>query len=137
MTTLIDTSVLLDIVAPSEWRDWSEQQLIEAAERGPLAINQIISAELSAGFASKDTFERALQGVGLLRLSLPWASAWLASRAFLAYRCGGGTRTTPLPDFFIGAHAEAAELALLTRDPARIRAYFPAVELIAPPGTPS
>lgn len=132
MTTLIDTSVLLDIVAPSKWRDWSEQQLIEAFDRGTVAINQIISAELSAGFASKDAFERALQGVGLVRLNLPWAAAWLASRAFLAYRRQGGTRTAPLPDFFIGAHAEAADLTLLTRDPVRIRTYFPSVEIIAP-----
>ncbi len=132
MITLIDTRILLDIVAPSAWRDWSEQQLVAASEGGPLAINQIISAELAAGFASKDAFERALQGVGLVRLNLPWAAAWLASRAFLAYRRQGGTRTASLPDFFIGAHAEAADLALLTRDPARIRTYFPAVELIAP-----
>ena len=137
MTTLVDTSVLLDVVAPSEWRDWSEQQLIEASERGPVAINQIISAELAAGFASKDGFERTLQGVGLVRLNLPWAAAWLASRAFVAYRNQGGTRSAPLPDFFIGAHAEAAGLVLLTRDPARIRAYFPAVELIAPAGARS
>jgi predicted nucleic acid-binding protein len=132
LTTLIDTSVLLDVVAPSSWREWSEQQLIEASDRGPVAINQIISAELSAGFSSKDAFERALQGVGLVRLNLPWAAAWLASRAYLAYRRQGGTRTAPLPDFLIGAHAEAANLALLTRDPARIRTYFPDVDLIAP-----
>lgn len=134
MTTLVDTSVLLDVMAPSRWREWSEQQLIEAADGGPMAINQIISAELAAGFASKDAFERTLQGVGLIRLNLPWAAAWLASRAFLTYRQQGGTRTAPLPDFFIGAHAEAADLALLTRDPARIRTYFPAVNVIAPSG---
>ncbi|MGA2926026.1 MAG: GAF domain-containing protein [Solirubrobacteraceae bacterium] len=68
-----------------------------------------------------------------LGLNLPWAAAWLASRAFVAYRRGGGKRTVPLPDFFIGAHAEAADLSLLTRDPARIRTYFPAVDVIAPP----
>lgn len=106
--------------------------MIDASERGPLAINQIVSAELSAGFSSKETFERTLQGVGLVRLNLPWAAAWLASRAFLAYRRGGGTRTAPLPDFFIGAHAEAADLPLLTRDPLRIRTYFPVVKVIAP-----
>jgi predicted nucleic acid-binding protein len=132
LTTLIDTSVLLDVVAPSSWRAWSEQQLLEAAERGPVAINQIVSAELAAGFTTKDAFERTLQGVGLVRLNVPWAAAWLASRAYLAYRRQGGTRTAPLPDFFIGAHAEAANLALLTRDPARIRTYFPDVDLIAP-----
>ena len=64
--------------------------------------------------------------------SVPWASAWLASQAYLRYRRQGGARTTPLPDFFIGAHAEAADLTLLTRDPARIRTYFPAVDVIAP-----
>ena len=132
MTTLVDTSVLLDMVAPSAWREWSEQELVLASDRGPLAINQVISAELAAGFASRDTFERTLQGVGLVRLNLPWAAAWLASRAFLAYRRQGGARTAPLPDFFIGAHAEAAHLVLLTRDAARVKTYFPAVEVIAP-----
>jgi predicted nucleic acid-binding protein len=132
LTVLVDTSVLLDVLAPSSWREWSEKQLISAADREDLAINQIIYAELAVGFTAKERLERTLQGVGLVRLSVPWASAWLASRAFLRYRRQGGTRTTPLPDFFIGAHAEAADLTLLTRDPARIRTYFPAVDLVAP-----
>jgi predicted nucleic acid-binding protein len=132
LTVLVDTSVLLDILAPSSWRGWSEKQLIGAADRGDLAINQIIYAELAVGFTAKERLERTLQGVGLVRLSVPWASAWLASQAFMRYRRQGGTRTTPLPDFFIGAHAEAADLTLLTRDPARIRTFFPAVDVIAP-----
>jgi predicted nucleic acid-binding protein len=132
LTVLVDTSVLLDVLAPSAWREWSEKQLISTADRGDLAINQIIYAELAAGFTAKERLERTLQGVGLVRLSVPWASAWLASQAFLRYRRQGGTRTTPLPDFFIGAHAEAADLTLLTTDPARIRTYFPAVDLVAP-----
>lgn len=103
-----------------------------AAGVGDLAINQIIYAELAVGFASQDRLERTLQGVGLVRLGLPWAASWLVSRAFLHYRQRGGPRATPLPDFFIGAHAEAAELRLLTRDPKRVRTYFPAVELVAP-----
>jgi predicted nucleic acid-binding protein len=132
LTVLVDTSVLLDVLAPSLWREWSEKQLISAADRGDFAINQMIYAELAVGFTAKERLERTLQGVGLVRLSVPWASAWLASQAFLRYRRQGGTRTTPLPDFFIGAHAEAADLTLLTRDPARIRTYFPAVDVIAP-----
>lgn len=132
MTTLVDTSVLLDIVAPSSWRAWSEEHLQVAAEAGDLAINQIIYAELAVGFATQDRLERTVQGVGLLRLGLPWAASWLASRAFLGYRQRGGQQTTPLPDSFIGAHAEAAGLRLLTRGPKPVRTYFPAVELIAP-----
>lgn len=132
MTTLVDTSVLLDVMAPLAWRDWSEAQLALAADAGDLAINQVIYAELSVGFASQARLERTLQGVGLLRLNLPWAASWLVSRAFLDYRKRGGQRTTPLPDFFVGAHAAASELRLLTRDPKRVRTYFPDVALIAP-----
>jgi len=132
LTTLVDTSVLLDVMAPSSWRAWSEEQLERLAADDELAINQVIYAELAVGFASQERLERTLQGVGLVRLALPWAASWLVSRAFLDYRRGGGTRTTPLPDFFIGAHAAAAGLRLLTRDARLMRTYFPGVELVAP-----
>ncbi len=132
MTTLIDSSVLLDVLAPSPWRQWSERSLAAAADEGEVAINQVIYAEIAVGFRTRARLERALQGAGIKRLSLPWASAWLVAQAFARYRRAGGSRALPLPDFFIGAHAEAAGLALLTRDPARVKTYFPAVTLIAP-----
>lgn len=132
MTTLVDSSVLLDVMAPSPWRAWSQAQLATAINAGPVAINQVIYAEVAVGFATRGALERALQGAGIARLSLPWMSAWLVADAFSAYRRAGGPRTLPLPDFFIGAHAAAAGLPLLTRDPSRIRTYFPAVQLIAP-----
>jgi predicted nucleic acid-binding protein len=132
MTTLVDTSVLLDVLAPSAWREWSEQHLAQAADEGELAINQVIYAEVAVAFRSQDRLERTLQGVGLVRLGLPWAASWLVARAFLDYRRQGGPRTTPLPDFFIGAHAAAAGLRLLTRDPRRVRAYFPHVDVVSP-----
>ena len=132
MTTLVDSSVLLDIMAPSPWRRWSEEHLAKAAEAGEIAINQVVYAEIAVGFATIERLERTLQGVGLKRLGLPWAAAWRVAEAFLAYRRRGGPRTTPLPDFFIGAHAEVAGLTLLTRDPRRVRTYFYDVALIAP-----
>jgi predicted nucleic acid-binding protein len=132
VTTLVDSSVLLDVLAPSEWRDWSERHLAEAADAGDVAINQVIYAEVAAGFASRERLERTLQGVGLVRLGVPWAACWDAARAFVEYRRRGGARTAPLPDFFIGAHATAAGLKLLTRDPRRVREYFPDAALIAP-----
>ena len=132
MSTLVDSSVLLDVLAPSPWREWSEEHLALAAEPGELAINQVISAEIAAGFTDRGQLERTLQGAGLMRVGLPWAAAWLVARAFREYRGRGGPRTAPLPDFFIGAHAEAARLPLLTRDAARIRIYCPEVALLAP-----
>ncbi|HYM46558.1 MAG TPA: type II toxin-antitoxin system VapC family toxin [Solirubrobacteraceae bacterium] len=134
MTTLVDSSVLLDVLAPSPWRKWSEEHLALAAEEGELAINQVIYAEVAVGFADRSHLERTLQGVGLMRIGLPWAAAWLVARAFLVYRRQGGSRATPLPDFFIGAHAQAAKIRLLTRDPKRVRTYFPEVGLLAPEG---
>ena len=128
----MDTSVLLDVLALSSWREWSEEHLEKVASEGDLAINQVIYAEVAVGFASQGRLERTLQGVGLVRLGLPWAASWLVARAFLDYRRHGGSRTTPLPDFFIGAHAASTGMRLLTRDPKRVRTYFPGVELIAP-----
>lgn len=103
-----------------------------AAESGELAINQVIYAEVAVGLADRGHLERTLQGVGLMRIGLPWAAAWLVARAFLEYRRRGGSRATPLPDFFIGAHAEAAKIQLLTRDAARVCTYFPEVAVLAP-----
>ena len=135
MTTLVDSSVLLDVLAPSPWRPWSEEQLAAVAEHGEVAINQVVYAEVGVGFASREQLERALQGAGLVRIGVPWAAAWLVARAFLEYRRRGGSRATPLPDFFIGAHAAAAGIPLLTRDLQRVRTYFPDVMLIAPQDT--
>jgi predicted nucleic acid-binding protein len=131
-TTLVDSSVLLDILAPSDWRTWSEEHLAAAADGGDIAINQVIYAEVAAGFATRERLDRTLQGVGILRLNVPWTACWEAARAFVDYRRRGGERSAPLPDFFVGAHAVAARLPLLTRDPRRVRAAFPTLELIAP-----
>jgi predicted nucleic acid-binding protein len=66
------------------------------------------------------------------REPLPWEAGFLAGKSFLLYRRRGGLRTSPLPDFYVGAHAAVARLALLTRDEARYRTYFPKVEILAP-----
>jgi len=95
---LIDSSVLLDIMAPSAWRDWSERQLALALEAGEVAINQIIYAEIAIGFATPRRLERALKRAGIRRLALPWASSWLVAEAFARYRRAGGPRALPLPD---------------------------------------
>lgn len=132
-STLVDSNVLIDVFdEQSEWNDWSAAMLARCAARGPLVINPIVFAEVSIGFRSVEDVEAALPPAYIAREPLPWPAAWLAGRAFLQYRRRGGTTPTPLPDFYIGAHAAVAGHTLLTRDARRYRFYFPKVRVIAP-----
>jgi len=132
-STLVDSNVLIDLFdETSDWCEWSEAMLTQCASRGPLVINPIVFAEVSAGFASLDDVEDALPESYVRREPLPWSAAFLAGHAFLQYRRRGGTRCTPLPDFYIGAHAAVAGHTLLTRDARRYRFYFPRLRVIAP-----
>ena len=130
---LADTNVLLDIFTDdSTWRRWSEETVRDALLTGLVAINPIVYAETSLAFADTEALDRNLDALLLRRLPLPYAAAFQAGRAFLRYRRAGGARSSPLPDFFIGAHAESEDLTLLTRDAGRYRTYFPSVKLITP-----
>ena len=99
---------------------------------GIVGINPLIYAETSLAFADTDTLDRHLDTLMLARLSLPYGAAFRAGRAFLRYRRAGGKRLAPLPDFYIGAHAETEGLTLLTRDVRRYRTYFPTLNLVTP-----
>lgn len=130
---LVDTNVLVDIWTDDpHWSDWSSTAVAAAVSESRLAINPIIYAELSLGFDDESQLAETLQGADVRCLSLPCRAAWRAARAFADYRARGGSRRTPLPDFFIGAHAEAESFRLLTRDATRYRTYFPQVQVIAP-----
>ncbi|HEX9781499.1 MAG TPA: PIN domain-containing protein [Opitutaceae bacterium] len=130
---LVDSNVLLDVLTDDpRWRRWSEEQLLAAVETDELAINPIIFAELSPAYRAEAELERALRGWTLQRLALTYEAGFLAGQAYVRYRRGGGQRHSPLPDFFIGAHAQTERLTLLTRETARYRTYFPHVTLIAP-----
>jgi hypothetical protein len=97
-----------------------------------LVINPIIYSEISLSFESADALENYISGDDFDRRPLPYKAAFLVGRAFLAYRKQGGQKAMPLPDFYIGAHAQIENLTLLTRDANRYRTYFPKVKLIAP-----
>lgn len=106
--------------------------LAECADSGVLIINPIIYAEVSVGFDRIEELDEALPADAFRRDPLPWEAAFLAGKCFLAYRRRGGTRRSPLPDFYIGAHAAVKGLPLLTRDPNRYRTYFPHLTLLSP-----
>ena len=130
---LVDTNVLPDIFTDdARWRPWSERAVGDALVTGDVGVNPIIFAEMSVAFADVDTLDRHLDDLMVVRLQLPYGAAFSAGRAFLRYRRAGGMRSSPLPDFYIGAHAEADDLTLLTRDAGRYRSCFPSVKLVTP-----
>jgi hypothetical protein len=130
---LVDTNVFVDIwTNDPSWSEWSSTAVAAAAEESRLAVNPIIYAELCLGFDEESELVETLRGAEVKCLPLPCRAAGPAARAFAEYRARGGSRQTPLPDFFIGAHAEAESLRLLTRDATRYRTYFPEVRIIAP-----
>jgi predicted nucleic acid-binding protein len=112
---LVDSNVILDVVTEDpQWFEWSAQMLADYADQGDLVINPIIYAEISIGFNQPEEVEAALPEDFFRRDSLPYAAAFLAGQSFLAYRRRGGERRSPLPDFYIGAHAAVAEIPLLS-----------------------
>ncbi len=130
---LVDSNIILDILTEDpQWFEWSAQKLAEYADQGALVINPIIYAEISTGFSQPQELESAIPADFFRRDLLLYEAAFLAGQSFLEYRRRGGERRSPLPDFYIGAHALVAEIPLLTRDVKRYRTYFPKVQLITP-----
>jgi predicted nucleic acid-binding protein len=130
---LVDSNVLLDVATEDRsWGPWSVEALHTTAEHNVLVINPIVYAEVSIHYERIEDLEDALPASLFRRDPLPYEAGFLAGKAFLRYRERGGSRSTPLPDFYIGAHAAVASYRLLTRDPKRYRTYFPSLELIAP-----
>ena len=133
MSRMLDTNVLLDILtADPKWLDWSQDEFRKAAAEGPILLNPILYAELAAAFDSQTALDHWLRPALFKRVPLPYEAGFQASRAFLEYRRAGGVRTSPLPDFYIGAHAAHAGIMLVTRDASRYRTYFPKLRLITP-----
>jgi hypothetical protein len=130
---LVDSNVLLDMLCEDpRWADWSNDVLMTCAEDAQLVIDPIIYAEVSAGYTTMAGVDLPLSEDLFTREPLPWTAAFAAGQAFVEYRRRGGAKRSPLPDFYIGAHAAVAGMSLLTRDAGRYRTYFPTVQLIAP-----
>jgi predicted nucleic acid-binding protein len=130
---LVDANVLLDVLTDDpKWGRWAEERLLAVGETDELAIDPIIYAELAPAYRTVTELERALRGWPVRRLPLPYAAGFLAGHVFVRYRREGGQRRSPLPDFYIGAHAQTEGMTLLTRDATRYRTYFPSLRLVAP-----
>ncbi len=130
---LVDSNVLLDILTEDRrWLSWSSTALERAANDSRLVINPIVYGEVSIRFERIEELDDALPATMFEREPVPYDASFLAGKAFLAYRRRSGTKTSPLPDFLIGAHAAIRGYSVLTRDISRYRTYFPRLPLIAP-----
>ena len=130
---LVDSNVILDVLTEDPvWFDWSSSALEEHAESSVLIINPIIYSEVSVRFDRIEDLDEALPTDFFRRDPLPWEAGFLAGKCFLRYRKRGGARRSPLPDFYVGAHAAVRGATLLTRDAAQYREYFPQLEVISP-----
>lgn len=128
---LVDSNVVIDITSRDpKWEEWSARQLVTFA--GRLTINPVIYAELCFPLLSTTETDQLVAFIGLKYLDFSRESLFLAAQAYRIYRQRGGTKTAPLPDFFIGAHAAALGIPIITRDVTRYQTYFPNVSLISP-----
>ena len=129
--TLIDSNILIDILGGDpHWSESSRAWLADRKRQGPIAINDVIYAELSAGFARREQLDREIEAIGLTIARLSKDALFLAGQVYRRYRAAGGTPANVLADFFIGAQASAEGWPILTRDAKRYRTYFPEVALV-------
>ena len=130
---LVDSNVILDVVTKdAEWFEWSSTRLGEIADDHRLVINPIVYGEVSVGYETIEALDLALPLDRFHREPLPWEAVFLAGKCFRMYRRSGGRKRSPLPDFYIGAHAAVRGMPLLTRDARRYRTYFPKLTVISP-----
>ncbi len=133
MDLLVDSNVILDVLTKDlKWFQWSSEKLAQSADHYRLLINCIIYSEISIRFSQIEDLEEALPPSWFFRASIPWEAVFLAGKVFLNYKKQGGIKKTPLPDFFIGAHAAILNIPLLTRDSKKYSFYFPKLKLISP-----
>jgi predicted nucleic acid-binding protein len=133
MAVLVDSNVLLDVMTQDpRWFAWSSAALGRVADTSRLVINPIVYGEVSIRYTRIEELDAALPRESFDREPIPYEAAFLAGKAHRAYKDRGGVKLSPLPDFFIGAHAVVVGYQLLTRDAARYRTYFPKLDLIAP-----
>jgi len=130
---IVDSDVLLDVMTDDPiWAEVSRSTVKRLSSDRQLVINAIIFAEVSVSFDRIEDVETQLPSDIFRREDMPYEAAFLAGKAYVTYRKRGGPRPSPLPDFFIGAHAAVRGYDILTRDPEGYRSYFPTLKIISP-----
>ncbi len=130
---MIDSCVLLDIFNDDEnWYQWSVETAFETSKDFKLVINPTIFTEIAYNFETCEELERKLNELNVEILGLPLQAAFNVSRVFKKHKRNKGVKNSPMPDFYIGAHASFLNAPVITRDTSRFKTYQPDVKLISP-----
>lgn len=136
---LLDTNVLIYASTPrSPFLGWAREAIADGVSGDGAATSAVSIAEICVGDAEPDTVAERIRGWGVVVLDVPAAAAEPCARAYRLYRerrtseSGRDAPLLPLPDFFIGAHAEIMDWPIATADEGRFRTYFPSVVLKTP-----
>ena len=136
----LDTNVLIYASDPvSPFHRWSVENIVQHVAGAGAMINPVVLAEICVGEAQPEAAADTIRSWGVEIVDLPAACAESCARAYNAFRAarkktkGPAAPAMPLPDFFIGAHAEVLRIPLATADVGRYRAYFPNLKLLTPP----
>ena len=134
MTTYVDTNVIIDLLQPgSKHHAWSLGAVEQAKTQGPIIVSDAVYSEFSISMDTEEHADETLSQFAFVRCGYSNQVLFRAGRAYARYRKNKGSKANVLPDFFIGALADVEKSPLLTRDPDKVRTYFPAVEIITPP----
>ncbi|HZF08979.1 MAG TPA: PIN domain-containing protein [Thermoanaerobaculia bacterium] len=136
---LLDTNVLIYAsTEQSPFLGWARQTIATAVSEDGAAVNAVSLAEICVGDTEPETVADRLRSWGITLLDVPAAVAEPCANAYSKYRerrhaeSGRDAPSLPLPDFFIGAHAQVMGWPLATADEGRFRTYFPSVTLLTP-----
>ena len=136
---LLDTNVLIYASTEgSPFLEWARHTIAAGVSEDGAAVNAVSLAEICVGDAESETVADRLRSWGVTLLDVPAAVAEPCAKAYLKYRerrraeSGLGAPSLPLPDFFIGAHAQVMGWPLATADEGRFRTYFPSLTLRTP-----
>lgn len=134
MTTFLDTNALIYLSNPDEpHHAWAVEQLAIQKGVGPVIVPDVVYAEFAFAFDSQNEVDAVIEALELVRVSCTNRELFRASRAFKIYKEErSGPKECFIPDFFVGAAAEAAGAVLMTNDRKKIASYFPRLQRIQP-----
>ena len=133
MTTFVDSSVLIDLLDDqSPHYGWSSAEFAKAKASGPVVVSDVVYSEFSVTLPSEEEADAVISHLALVRVGYPNQALFRAGKAYARYRRNRGQKLNVLPDFFVGALADVEGAPVLTRDPGKVRTYFPEVHVISP-----